>query len=54
MLQIDEKRKIGINVTPGKMLALNNTKTADNYVRFALVPSLEDTKIAAELIKEHF
>lgn len=54
MIQLDEKRKIGINITPGKVLALNNTKIADSYVRFALVPSLEDTKLAAQLISEHY
>ena len=51
MLQLDSKKKIGINVTPGKFLALNNAAYADKYVRFALVPSLQDTKLAAELIK---
>jgi len=53
MLQLDAKKKIGINVTPGKFLALNNAAYADKYVRFALVPSLQDTKLAAELIKNN-
>ncbi len=53
MIQLDSKKRIGINVTPGKMLALNNAENANSYVRFALVPSLDDTKLAAELIREH-
>ena len=53
LLQLDQKRRIGINITPGRMLALNNAENADKYVRFALVPSLEDTKLAADLIREH-
>ncbi len=53
MLKLDEKKKVGINVTPGKILALNDAENADNYVRFALVPSLKDTKLAAELITEN-
>ena len=51
MLQLDTKKKIGINVTPGKFLALNNAAYADKYVRLALVPSLKDTKMAAELVR---
>ncbi|MBI2971876.1 MAG: aminotransferase class I/II-fold pyridoxal phosphate-dependent enzyme [Candidatus Aenigmarchaeota archaeon] len=54
LLQLDAKNKVGINVTPGKMLALTDTAYADAYARFALVPSLDDTKQAAELIREHF
>lgn len=51
MLKIDEARKIGINVTPGSMLAIGSAPNAESYVRFALVPSLEDTELAAELIR---
>ncbi len=53
MLRLDGERKIGLNVTPGKMLALNNTRSADDFVRFALVPSAEETKIAAEILRKH-
>ncbi len=53
MMQLDVEKKIGINVTPGKFLALNDDENANNYVRFALVPPLNDTKLAADLIREH-
>ncbi len=53
MLRLDSERKIGLNVTPGKILALNSTQSADNFVRFALVPSVEETKIAAEILRQN-
>ncbi len=52
LLEIDKQNKIGINVTPGKMLAIGDAPQADSYVRFALVPSLGDTELAAELIRK--
>ena len=53
MLMLDNSAKIGINITPGGMLALGNAPNADNYFRLALVPSLEDTELASRLIKEN-
>lgn len=51
MLQIDSINKIGINVTPGAMLAIGDAPNAGKYVRFALVPPLEDIELAAELLR---
>ncbi len=53
MLTLDTARKRGINVTPGRMVSLANPADADPYVRLALVPSMEDTKLAAEMLKEY-
>ncbi|HUB92543.1 MAG TPA: aminotransferase class I/II-fold pyridoxal phosphate-dependent enzyme [Candidatus Saccharimonadales bacterium] len=53
MLRLDEANKTGINVTPGGMLAIGDAPNANNYVRFALVPSLEETQLAAEMIRDH-
>ena len=52
LLSADKKRKIGINVIPGKMQELGPGQDTSNYMRFALVPSLEDTKLASEVLKE--
>jgi LL-diaminopimelate aminotransferase len=53
LLRLDKDKKIGINTTPGSMLALNNEEDADRYVRFALVPTLEDTELAADLLRKY-
>lgn len=53
LLNIDREGKVGINITPGSMLAIGNAPSAESYVRFALVPSIEDTELAATIIREH-
>jgi LL-diaminopimelate aminotransferase len=53
MLQIDTVNKIGINVTPGAMLAIGDAPNADNYVRLALVPPIKDIELAAELLRSN-
>ncbi len=53
MLRLNEADKVGINVTPGKMLAIGDAPDADRYVRFALVPSVGDTELAAQMIREN-
>jgi len=57
MLQLSEDDKLGINTTPGSSLALSDEIEGripgSGYVRFALVPSEEDTEKAAEAIKKH-
>jgi len=52
LLNLDERNKIGINVTPGKFLALNEDSEASKFVRFALVANDEYIKLASEIIKE--
>lgn len=53
MLMLDKKNKTGLNITPGSMLAIGNAPDAARYARFALVPSLEDTEAAAQMIREN-
>lgn len=53
MLTLDKSGRRGINVTPGWMLALSDGAVGDSYVRLALVPSLEETKEAAEILEKH-
>jgi len=53
LLNIDSKRRIGINATPGKVLALDDEdEEANNFVRFALVANDEHIKLASEIIRE--
>jgi len=53
LLNLDPKNRIGINVTPGKLLALDEDENdADQFVRFALVANDEHIKLASEIIKE--
>ena len=49
------QKEIAIVATPGAWIStkFNGINPGENYVRFALVPSLEETKEAAERIKEH-
>ena len=49
------QKEIAVVVTPGAWISttFNGLNPGDNYVRFALVPSLEETKQAAQRIKEH-
>src|SRR3989338_2601460 len=49
------QKDIAIVVTPGEWISktFDGLNPRDNYVRFALVPTLEETQIAAERIKEH-
>src|SRR3989338_5303407 len=49
------QKDIAIVVTPGEWISktFDGLNPGDNYVRFALVPTLEETQIAAERIKEH-
>lgn len=53
LLTLDRESKTGISVTPGKYLSLDEAENANNYVRFALVPSIEKTKMAADLLRKH-
>jgi LL-diaminopimelate aminotransferase len=48
--------KIAVVVTPGGWISdeVRGENPGENFVRFALVPDLESTKIAAEKIREHF
>jgi len=50
LLELDKEKRIGINVTPSKMLSLDPEETLNSYVRFALVPSVEDIELASELL----
>ncbi|MCH8329206.1 MAG: aminotransferase class I/II-fold pyridoxal phosphate-dependent enzyme [Nanoarchaeota archaeon] len=49
------QKDISVVVTPGAWISteLNGINPGDNYVRFALVPTLEETKEAAKRIKEN-
>ncbi len=49
------QKEIAIVVTPGAWIStkFNGLNPGENYVRFALVPSVEDTKKAAERIKRY-
>ncbi len=49
------QKEIAIVATPGSMLSatVNNLNPGNDYVRFALVPTIEETKEAAKRIKEH-
>lgn len=49
------QKEIAVVVTPGAWIstAFNGLNPGNDYVRFALVPSLEETKEAAKRIKEH-
>jgi LL-diaminopimelate aminotransferase len=57
MLQLSDEERIGINAAPGSSVALSGKidgrLPGDGYVRFALVPSEEDTERAAEAIGKH-
>lgn len=57
MLQLSEEEKLGINTTPGSALSLSGEYEGkipgEGYVRFALVPSEEDTERAAEAIRKN-
>ena len=48
-------KEICIAVTPGTWISetVNGVNPGTDYVRMALVPSLKDTKEAAERIEEH-
>jgi len=50
ILELDKERKIGINVTPSKMLCLDPNEDINTYARFALVPSVDDIKLACEIL----
>jgi LL-diaminopimelate aminotransferase len=52
LLSLDNERKIGINATPGKLLALNEDQEANKFVRFALVANEDHIKLASEIIEE--
>jgi LL-diaminopimelate aminotransferase len=52
LLSLDGERKIGINATPGKLLALNEDQEANKFVRFALVANEDHIKLASEIIEE--
>ncbi|MEK6921825.1 MAG: succinyldiaminopimelate transaminase, partial [Nanoarchaeota archaeon] len=49
------QKEIAVVVTPGAWLStkFDGLNPGNDFVRFALVPSLEETKKAAERIKEH-
>ena len=49
------RKDIGIVTTPGAWISnsFNGFNPGEGYVRFALVPTLEETKEAAERIKRH-
>ena len=49
------QKEIAIVVTPGAWIssAFNGINPGNNYVRFALVPTLSETKKAAEKIKKY-
>ena len=49
------QKEIAIVTTPGAWISkkFNGVNPGENYVRFALVPNLEETKEAAERIKGH-
>tara|TARA_Y100000310_G_scaffold128407_1_gene127603 strand:+ start:16118 stop:17293 length:1176 start_codon:yes stop_codon:yes gene_type:complete len=49
------EKDISIVVTPGSWISteVNGVNPGENYVRMALVPTLEETKEAAKRIKEH-
>ncbi len=53
---LDEK--ISVVTTPGEWIANDETVSGrnpwDNYVRFALVPSIKDVKEACRRIKKYF
>jgi LL-diaminopimelate aminotransferase len=53
MLQIDQVNKIGINMIPGSLLAIGDAPDADNYVRIALVPPIQDIELAADLLRNN-
>lgn len=50
LLELDREKKIGLNVTPSKLLSLDPNEELNSYVRFALVPSIEDIKLASEIL----
>ncbi|MEK6982946.1 MAG: aminotransferase class I/II-fold pyridoxal phosphate-dependent enzyme [Nanoarchaeota archaeon] len=49
------QKEIAVVVTPGTWISVNfkGLNPGDNYVRFALVPTIEETKMAAEKIIRH-
>lgn len=49
------RKEIAVVVTPGTWISnnINGSNPGENYVRFALVPTLEETKEAAKRLKEH-
>ena len=49
------QKEIAVVVTPGAWISttFNGLNPGNNYVRFALVPTIEETKKAAERIKRH-
>ena len=49
------QKEIAVVVTPGAWISttFNGMNPGNDYVRFALVPTLEETKEAAERIKRH-
>ncbi len=49
------QKEIAVVVTPGAWISTtaNGLNPGNNYVRFALVPTIEETKKAAERIKRH-
>ncbi len=49
------QKEIAVVVTPGSWISktFNGLNPGDDYVRFALVPGFEETKIAAERIKRY-
>lgn len=51
LLRIDEEKKIGICVTPGEILSLNNNEYASSFVRISLTALLEDIIEASEIIR---
>ncbi len=53
LLALDRENKTGISVMPGKYLSLDTKENANSYVRFALVSSLRETEMAADLLRKH-
>ena len=47
------QKEIAVVVTPGAWISkeINGLNPGDNFVRFALVPTIEETKEAADRIK---
>ena len=47
-------KNIAVVVTPGKWISkeVNGTNPGENYVRFALVPTLDECRLAAERISK--
>lgn len=57
LMQLSDKEKLGINTAPGSGLSLSgpigDRTPGEGFVRFALVPSEDDTRIAAQAIEAY-